>query len=215
MSQSLNAPEVTPDSEATSALLTAVADGEASFEELFERHRRCIRDLVRLRMDARLRSRVDLSDIVQEAEIDAFRRFEDFMERQPMPFHLWLRKTARERLLMLYRRHIGASIRSVDRELPLPNASSVSLAKQLSANVASPSQEINDRELAAKVRRAVAALPDMDREILLMRNYEDLPYAEIACILEIESATARKRNGRALIRLHQLLIDDGVTESQI
>ena len=215
MSQSLNAPEVTPDSEVTTSLLAAVTGGDASFEELFERHRRAVRELVRLRMDAKLRSRIDLSDVIQETEIDAFRRFEDFMKRRPMPFHLWLRKTARERLLMLYRRHVGASIRSVERELPLPNASSVSLAKQLAADVASPSQQINDRELAAKVRRAVAALPEMDREILLMRTYEDLPYAEIACILEIEAATARKRNGRALIRLHQLLSDDGVTESQI
>ncbi|MBM81185.1 MAG: hypothetical protein CMJ78_11410 [Planctomycetaceae bacterium] len=215
MSESLRLAEVTPDSEQTTSLLEQAVANEDLFESLFARHRSSVRELVRLRMDAKLRSRVDLSDVVQETEIEAFRRFEDYLERRPMPFHLWLRKTAQERILMLHRRHISAAIRSVDRELPLPNASSVSLARQLAANVATPSEQINERELADKVRRAVAALSDTDREILLMRTYEDLSYNEIACVLDIEPATARKRNGRALIRLHQLLADDGVTESQL
>jgi DNA-directed RNA polymerase specialized sigma24 family protein len=45
-----------------------------------------------------------------------------------------------------------------------------------------------------------------------MRHAEELPYEEIACLLEIEPATARKRYGRALIRLQKVLSDHGLLE---
>ena len=70
-------------------------------------------------------------------------------------------------------------------------------------------------ELASQVRLAVTQLPDVDREILLMRTYEGLSYQEIACILEIEATAARKRHGRALVRLHKLLAESGISESQL
>jgi RNA polymerase sigma factor (sigma-70 family) len=79
----------------------------------------------------------------------------------------------------------------------------------------SPSQYVNEAELARQVRQAVSWLPDMDREILLMRTFEDLSHQEIACILEIEVTTARKRYGRALVRLNKLLTDSGLSESQL
>lgn len=152
---------------------------------------------------------------MQETEIEAFRRIGEYLTRRPMPFHLWLRRTAHERLLMLRRRHVVAAARAVSRELPLPDASSVALAHQFLANDASPSEDLNARELAARVRTAVSQLPEADREVLIMRTYEGLGYDEIACVLGIESAAVRKRHGRALIRLHRLLTDDGLTESQI
>jgi DNA-directed RNA polymerase specialized sigma24 family protein len=48
-----------------------------------------------------------------------------------------------------------------------------------------------------------------------MRNFEALSYNEIAALLEINPAAARKRNGRALLRLHELLSADGLTASQL
>lgn len=207
--------DVRSDSEETLALLTAFERGEAEFDTLFKRHRAALRAQIRVRMDIRLRQRVELSDIVQETEIEACRRIDDFLQRRPMPFHLWLRKTAHELVVQLRRRHVVAAVRSVDRELPLPDESSLVLARQFIAREASPSEVMNTRELADRVRVAVAQLPESDREIIIMRTYENLPYEEIACLLEIETATARKRHGRALIRLHTLLTDGGLTESQI
>lgn len=207
--------DVRADSEDTLSLLAAFRQGEATLDLLFARHRSVLREQIRLRMDVRLQKRVELSDIVQETEIEAYRRIHDFLTRRPMPFHLWLRKTAYERMLMLRRRHVAAAVRSVNRELPLPDASSVALAENFIASAASPSEALNAQELAARVRQAVAMLSESDREIIIMRTYEGLSYDEIACILEIEAATARKRHGRALIRLHRLLTDDGLTESQI
>lgn len=207
--------EVRPDSEDTLALLEAFQQGEPSLDELFRRHRAILREQIRLRMDVRLQKRVELSDVVQETEIEAYRRMHDFLSRRPMPFYLWLRKTAYERMLMLRRRHVAAAVRSVDRELPLPDASSVALAGQFAADQASPSEVLNAQELATRVRQAVGNLSESDREILIMRTYEGLSYDEIACILEIEATAARKRHGRALIRLHRMLTDDGLTESQV
>lgn len=147
--------------------------------------------------------------------MEAFRRLPDYLAREPMPFHLWLRKTAQERLIMMRRKHINASCRAMGQELPLPSQSSVVLAQQVLASGGSPSQPVIQEELAARVRQAISELPDNDREILLMRTYEGLSYNEIACVLEIETAATRKRYGRALIRLHKLLAQDGLSESQL
>jgi RNA polymerase sigma factor (sigma-70 family) len=63
------------------------------------------------------------------------------------------------------------------------------------------------------VREAVAQLPEADREVLLMRTFEGLSFEDVGQLLEIEPATARKRHGRALVRLHKLLSAGGVTGS--
>jgi RNA polymerase sigma-70 factor (ECF subfamily) len=198
------------DSAETSRLLHELQSGTPrAFEELFGRHRPLIRRFVELRLDNVLRSRIDASDVVQETQLEAFRRLPDFLQRQPMPFRLWVRKTAYERLLTLRRQHVTAAARSVVRELPLPDRSSVLLAGQLASPGPTPSQELALRELVQQVRVAIAQLPDVDREILLMRHYEELSYQEISQILDIQSAAARKRYGRALLRLHQLLSGAG------
>jgi len=85
-------------------------------------------------------------------------------------------------------------------------------ARPLIAGGPSPSQQLAAREFAGRVSRAIAQLAEADREILLMRHAEELPYEEIACLLEIELATARKRYGRALIRLQKVLSDHGLLE---
>jgi RNA polymerase sigma-70 factor (ECF subfamily) len=208
--------EIKPDSEETLLLLGRVQAGEReAFEALFARHRPYLRQLVALRLDSRLRGRVDPSDVVQETQLEAFRQLPSFLQRRPMPFRLWLRKTAQDRLGMLERQHLGAAKRAVGRELSLPDASSVQLAHRLAAVGPTPSQEMAQGELTRRVREAVAQLDELDREILLMRTFEGLSYEEAAYILEIAPAAARKRHGRALIRLHKILTDGGLTESQV
>jgi RNA polymerase sigma-70 factor (ECF subfamily) len=207
--------EANPDSGETLKLLKRIRAGSPAFDALFERHRESLRQAVALRFDPVLRARVDPSDVVQEAQMEAFRRLPDYLARQPMPFHLWLRKMAQERLIMARRKHVVASCRAVGHELPLPSHSSVVLAQQVLASGGSPSQPVIQEELVARVRQAISELPDNDREMLLMRTYEGLSYDEIACVLEIEPTAARKRYGRALIRLHKLLTQDGLSESQL
>jgi len=186
-----------------------------AFDELFKRHRHTVKLAISLRMSNSLRARFDESDVVQETYAEAYRRFDDYVKRNPMPFHLWLRKTALERLLMLRRKHVGAEQRSIAREHRLPDASTAQLAREFVGREPTPSGIVDAAERAEQVRAAIAKLSGADQEVLLMRNYEGLKYEEIASLLDIEVAAARKRYGRALVRLQQFLIDGGMSGSQL
>ena len=197
---------IEPDSRETQALLEQVAGGdEEAYARLLERHRPRLLDFVDAHLDPQLRARLDASDVVQETQIEALRLLPDYVRRRPMPFRLWLRKTAYQRLLMLRRKHVNAARRSVGREVPLPDRSSLLLAQRLIAPSDSPSAHLHREELAERMRQALAQLSQADREVLLMRHYEDMSYDEMGCILGVEPASARKRTGRALVRLHKIL----------
>jgi RNA polymerase sigma-70 factor (ECF subfamily) len=204
-----------PNSDDTENLLQQAQAGDRRvFEDLFARHRAYLHQVVALRLDPRLRPRLDSSDVVQEAQLEAFRRFGDFLERRPMAFRLWLRKTTCERLLMLQRYHRRASRRSIDREVGLPDRSAFVLVQRLLACGSTPSKHLERAETARRVREVLAQLSETDREILLMRNLEELSNQEVAEVLQIEPVAASQRYGRALLRLRKLLLADGLLESQ-
>ncbi len=206
--------EVKPDSSETNDLLHRAGQGDAgALEQLLQRHRPGLRSFVEVRLGPGLASRFDASDVVQETQLAVVRRLDDYLKRRPMPFHLWLRKTAHERLLDLQRHHRGRARRSVSREVALPDRSSVLLARPLLTG-SSPSRSLEAREMADRVARAVADLPEADREVLLMRHVEELPYEEIGYLLELEPPAARKRYGRALLRLRKVLAEHGLLEPE-
>jgi RNA polymerase sigma-70 factor, ECF subfamily len=201
-----------PDSAQTSALLDRVGRGDRrALEQLLARGRTGLRDFVDYHLDPRLRARLDPSDVVQDVQFEVVRRIDDFLQRRPMPFHLWVRKTAYERLLNLRRDHQRAR-RSIEREVPLPERSSLLMVRPLLHN--SPSRQAEAREFAERISRAVAELPEKDREILTMRHTEELSYEEIGCLLELKPAAARQRYGRALIRLQSVLSAHGLLEDR-
>jgi RNA polymerase sigma-70 factor (ECF subfamily) len=207
-------PEVKPDSAETCDLLAQVAKGDRqALGSLLQRYRPRLHAFVEARLDPRVRTRVDPSDVVQEVQLEVTRRMDDFLNRNPMPFHLWVRKTAYERMLKVQRDHRQRARRAVDREVALPEHSSLLLAKPLLTGASSPSRQLAAREFADRVGQAVAGLAEADREILLMRHAEQLPYVEIACLLDIEVDAARKRYGRALLRLRKVLKEHGLLES--
>jgi RNA polymerase sigma-70 factor (ECF subfamily) len=206
--------EPASDSAETNELLRQAGCGSRqAFDRLIGRYQLDLHEFVARRLDPRLRARIDPSDVVQETQLEVLQRLADFLQRQPMPFRLWLHKTAYERLLMLHRQHVGAARRAVGREVPLPDRSSLLLAQQLLAPGSSPSGQCDRRERVRRVRQVVAQLPEADREVLVMRDLDGLSYEEVACLLEIDPAAARKRHGRALLRLHQLLAAAGLKES--
>jgi RNA polymerase sigma-70 factor (ECF subfamily) len=199
------------DSDETRRLLERIDRGDSeALGALLARHRTDLRAFVKLHLDPRLAARVDPSDLVQEVQAAVAGRMADYLRRRPMPFHLWARKAAYDRLLNARRDHLRKR-RTVAREVAWPDRSSLLLARPLLPGP-SPSQQAVARERADLVGRAVATLSDADREVLLMRHTENLPYDEIACLLEIEPAAARKRYGRALIRLQKALAGFGVLE---
>ena len=186
-----------------------------SLERLFAQHRDYLKQVVRLRMDPQTQKRVDASDVVQEAHIEALRRVEEFAQNPVMPVRLWLRQIACDRLVMAQRQHVGAARRSVQREQALPEDMSVSIARQLVAGIAGPGSLAAQQETARKVREALAELAEDDREIILLQTFEGLNSTESAAVLGIEPATARKRFGRALRKLQQKLVDHGLGTSRL
>ena len=106
-----------PASDKTVELLDGARKGDASaVDRLLDRHRDALRRMVRLRLDQKIRRRVDVSDVVQDVLIEANRRLQDYLNNPAMPFHLWLRHIARDRIIDAHRRHHGAAKRNVDRE---------------------------------------------------------------------------------------------------
>jgi RNA polymerase sigma-70 factor, ECF subfamily len=208
--------DATTDWENTQRRLEQVRAGDReALDRLLAQHRPYLRQFVDLRLDPHLRQRVDPSDVVQEAQIEAIRRLDRYLSQPPMPFRLWLRQLAYDRLLMLRRRHVVAARRTVSQELALPEGSSLLLAERLLAGGKTPAQALDQQELVGRVRQAVAKLPEADREVLLMRSFEGLSFDEIAVVLQINPIAARKRHGRALLRLHKILSAGGLTESQL
>ena len=198
--------ELAHDSAETQRLLEQARAGTAgAVDRLLERHRAYLCRFVGLRLGPQLRARVDPSDVVQEAQMEAVRRLDGYLRDAPLPFRLWLRRIAQDRLLMLRRRHRGAGRRAVTREAAMPDESSLAFARQLLASTTSPSARLAANELAQRVRDAVAQLAEADREIVLLRNFEGLSNQEVAQLLEIQPATASQRYGRALLRLRKLL----------
>src|SRR5438477_11379277 len=112
-----------PDARQTQELLDQARAGDAAaVEQLLACHREPLRRVVGLRLDPALARRVDASDIVQEALVEANRRLADYLKQPAMPFHLWLRHLAHDRLIDAHRRHREAHRRSLDREQPLRTA---------------------------------------------------------------------------------------------
>jgi RNA polymerase sigma-70 factor (ECF subfamily) len=196
--------DITPDDAPTTALLCRLAAGErVVLEELLALHRPRMRGFIDRRMEPLLRSRIDPSDIVQDAHLEIARRIDDFLERRPMPFRLWVIKTTHEHLLRQRRKHLEADCRDAGREQGLPQDSTRMLAGFLADKAASPSFAMQQAELLEKIKQAMAALPTTDQEILMLRIFEGLDNQEVARVLELEPDTASKRYGRALIKLRQ------------
>jgi RNA polymerase sigma-70 factor (ECF subfamily) len=162
--------------------------------------------MVRLRMDPRMTARVDPSDVLQEAYLDAARQIGSYLEQPKVDAYVWLRGLTWERLLNLQRSHLGAQCRTVRREISLPPESSVHLANQLLAQGPSPSQGLVQEELRQLVQQGLSRLETNDREMILMRHFEDLTNREAAQALGLSDSAATMRYGRALFRLKEILV---------
>ena len=204
-----------PSPEETDRLLRQAAAGdERAFADLFGLFRPYLRQIIALRLDTRLRPRIDPSDVMQETQLEVFRRLGEFLRRRPMPCRVGWRKTALERLLKLREKHVEARQRTVRREVQVPEDSSLLLAYRLLAAGSTPSQQLSRQEMARRVNQALAQLPDADREVLLMRQFDGLSYEEVAYTLDITPAAARSACGRALLRLQELLTRGGLLEGE-
>jgi RNA polymerase sigma-70 factor, ECF subfamily len=195
--------------------MAAAGDAQA-MGELFARYRERLKMLVRLRLDRRLQGRVDPSDVLQEAYLDASHRVNDFSRQRPMPLFLWLRFLTVQRLLITHRQHLGTKMRDAAGEVSLyrrslPEATTGSLAAQLLGKLTSPDQAAARAERQLKLQEALNGMDAIDREVLALRHFEQLSNGETAEALGISKTAASNRYVRALDRLREILEGMGLS----
>jgi RNA polymerase sigma-70 factor (ECF subfamily) len=123
---------------------------------------------------------------------------------------LWLRLVTGERLLIIHRRHLGAQMRDAGQEVslhrgPFPQATSASLAAQLLGRLTSPTQAAIRAEMQVRLQEALNSMDPLDREVLVLRHFEELSNNETAAVLGIRKSAASNRYVRALKRLKEIL----------
>jgi RNA polymerase sigma-70 factor (ECF subfamily) len=135
--------------------------------------------------------------------LEATGRLDDYSKQPKLPFYVWLRQIAWDRLLELYRQHIHVEKRSVTREagyaFPLSNDSVNLLAATIQSRASSPSERLIRKETQRRTREAIASLPEVDRELLIMRYAEQMKLREIAAQLSLSQSATKSRHIRALV----------------
>ena len=176
----------------------------------FDQHRDRLRRMVELRLDPRLRPRLDASDVVQDAFLDVARDLNAYLADPTLPPLLWLRLHVGRRLTTLHRQHLGTRMRDAGLEISLyqgalPQASSAALASMLLGRHTSPTQAAERAERMLRVQEALNSLDPIDREVLALRHFEQLGRSEAALVLGISQEAGAKRYFRALKRLKDVL----------
>jgi len=184
-------------------------NGQQCLAETFSRHQDRLERIIDLRLDPRLSGRVDAADVVQEAFIEASKRLPRFLENPTVSVFVWVRGVALDTLIHVHRRHL-AKMRDAGREVslhlgPAPQVSSISLAGWLVADLTSPSQAAMRDEVAKKVEEVLEAMDEIDREVLILRHFEQLSNDEVASIVGVKKAATSRRYIRALKRFREVM----------
>jgi RNA polymerase sigma-70 factor (ECF subfamily) len=199
----------TPD--AVTQLIDRLRAGDRlALASLFDRYRDRLRRMVELRIDARVRARLDASDVLQEAFLDVARDLDAYLADPKLPPLLWIRLHVGRRLTTVHRQHLGTRMRDAGMEISLyrdalPEASSAALASMLLGKHTSPTQAAQRAERLLRVQEALNTLDPIDREVLALRHFEQLSRSETAEVLGISQEAGAKRYFRALKRLKDVL----------
>ena len=173
----------------------------AALAKVFESHRPRLLAMLRRRMDPALAPRMDPEDILSEAFLRASPRWSD--QDPAMSSYCWLYRIVLDCLIEAWRA-AHAQGRSLQREVPWPERSSVELGMGLFGSSSSPSEALGRNELKERIVWAIEQLKPDDREILGMRHFDGLSYRDVAAVLDITEDAAMQRYVRALRRLKRL-----------
>lgn len=190
----------------------AAAGDSSSLENLFRIHSERLKRMIALRMDRRIASRIDVEDVLQEVHLHASQHLVDYKRREGVPFYVWLRGVAIHVMLELHRRHMGTRMRDARLEVSMQRhfantVSSEALARHLADSGTSPSGAAMKVELESQLKRVVDSLPPADKEVLVLRHFEQLTPPETAVVLQVSEKAAGMRYIRALRKLRKLLSD--------
>ncbi len=191
--------------------IAAIGTDRADWGEFLSAHRDRLRRMVAIRLDHRLRGRIDPSDVIQEAFLEATERRPEYdRQSDPMSPFLWLRFLTLQRLQIVHRRQLGTKARNARREVSIhggayPAASSAALAARLLGRDTRASEVAIRSERKRQLQEALDRMDLIDREVLVLRHFEQLSNGECARVLGLSETASTKRYLRALGRLKEML----------
>lgn len=196
----------------TAALLEQAREGsKAAWGRLLGSYSTYLMLLARVQVGRRLQGKVDPTDVVQEAFLDAHRQLANFRGTTEGEFVAWLRRILAGQLALTVRHYVGTKGRDVHLERALAtelDQSSQAMDGGLVASESTPSQHVAGREQAVLLADALGRLPADYREVIVLRHLEALPFAEVAQRMGRSENSAQKLWVRALGALRNAM---GVT----
>ncbi|MHC5064903.1 MAG: sigma-70 family RNA polymerase sigma factor [Planctomycetota bacterium] len=199
------------DSQIEQAIEELRAGDDSGFADLYSFYRPRLERSLRMRMDARLRGRIDVDDLLQDCYLAASKRLQHFRSSVDVSLLVWLRSIGMQTLVDAGRHHLQAKKRDPAAEQPLDanrkdrGDTASELPGELIGQLTSPSAVAMRAERAQQLEASLAKLPDIDREILILRHIEELSNNETAEVLGIHKAASTNRYRRALRRLKESL----------
>jgi RNA polymerase sigma-70 factor (ECF subfamily) len=199
----------------------AIGGDRAEWGQFLSAHRGRLRRMIALRLDHRLRGRIDPSDVIQEAFLEATERRPEYVRQtEPMPPFLWLRFLTLQRLQLIHRRQLGTQSRDASREVSIgdaafPAATSAALAEQLLGHDTRASEAAIRAEEKRQLEDALDRMDPIDREVLVLRHFEQLSNVECARVMGLNESAATKRYLRALRRLKDRLSPQSGGEQKV
>ena len=196
-------------------LLVAAREGRSEcLSALLQLYGNYLRAVAAIRMDDRLRSRCSASDVVQETLLNAYRDFPHFRGRTKAEFLGWLRQILVNTVLRMTERHVGTEKRAVRREISLDTLQAVSRRSgpgdMLADRGASPSSLVGRDEAADILLNQLGNLPPDYREVLILRHFQGLSFAEVGTRMSRSAGAVRMLWLRAIEQMHRLLENRGV-----
>ncbi|MCS7305267.1 MAG: sigma-70 family RNA polymerase sigma factor [Thermoguttaceae bacterium] len=185
--------------------------GQAALAREFLRHRHRLRRMIEVRLDRRLLGRVDPSEVLEEAFLEAVRRLDQYLAQPPMPLFLWFRYLIGQRILAWHERLLGQQAEQPPSEniagpsIRRPQADSASLSMHLAGQFNQDGQIPQRQNISVHIEQIISQLDPLDREILALRHFEQLNNQEVAEELGLSPATASHRYIQALEKLGALL----------
>jgi RNA polymerase sigma-70 factor (ECF subfamily) len=166
-----------------SELVQRARQGDAECRErLFGLCRSYLGFIARSQVETWLRRKVDASDLVQQTLLEAHCGLEDFQGTTEKEFLAWVRKILAHNLADFVRRYRGSAKRQSRREIPFRDPADTAPfgAAEPAAPGATPSQEFLQLDTELRVAAALEQLPADYQEVIVLRNLERLPFAEVA-----------------------------------
>jgi RNA polymerase sigma-70 factor (ECF subfamily) len=179
----------------------------AALDQLLELYRNYLRLLARSWLKGAAAGKADPSDMVQETLMRAHRAFEGFRGSGEAELVAWLRQIMARQATDLVRR-LKADRRDIAREEPLDSRVHDKLHSMAASSFSGTSGALRRRELSVLLADALAQLSPARREVIVLRNLEELRWSEIAQRMGKSEAAVKKLWARALLALRPLIEGD-------